>query len=602
MRNLQNKLKANLKTLRNVFLLWRYRNISSQNFIYILSVLVGFCSGIGAVTIKNSTYYIKLFLKNINAIFQDKMHFPLYYFYPFVGFILVYLIKKFIIRQEIGHGISMTLHAISRRSGIIKVSKMYASLITAPITVGFGGSVGLQGPAISTGAAIGSNIGRLFHLNQKRRMLLIGCATAGAVASMFKAPITAIIFALEVFSLDLTFGCMIPLLLACIASVLTSHFFLGSELLFSFKLQDSFQIQDTLYYVALGILTAIASVYFSKMYFYITEKFEKIQNVWMRILLGSSLICLLFYFIPPLSGEGYGLINALLHGEHLTLLANPIFKDTTNIWWIIFLLLGIVFFKAVAMTLTFSCSGVGGIFIPTLVMGSTLGNIFAKIINHLGFQISETNCTLIGMTGLMAGVLHAPLTAIFLIAEITGGYQLFTPLIIVATLSFAITKYFITHSIYTIQLAKKGQLFTHDKDQNVLMLLNIDRVIETNFIQLTPEMTLGATLKNAVAHSSRNHFPVVDGRGFLLGVLQLDHIRHLMFQQDLYEKVKVSDLMHSPSAVIHYKKDNVKTIMKKFQSTNAWSLPVVESNIYKGFISRSRLMTAYRTQLIQMSN
>ena len=522
----------------------------------------------------------------------------------FIGLVLVHLIKKYLIKQPIGHGISTTLHAISRRYGIIKPSKIYTSLLTAPITVGFGGSVGLQGPAISTGAAIGSNIGQLFHLSQKKRMLLIGCATAGAVASMFKAPIAAIVFALEVFSLDLTFGCMIPLLLACIASVITSYFFLGSELLFSFELQDNFQIKDILYYIVLGMLTGAASIYFSKIYFSITERFKKIKNSWLRLLLGGSMICLIFYFIPPLSGEGYDLIHHLLNGKHTTLLASSIFETYDHMGLIVFLLFGIVVFKAIAMTLTFSASGVGGIFIPTLVMGSTLGNIFAKIINHIGWglHISETNCTLLGMTGLMAGVLHAPLTAIFLIAEITGGYQLFVPLIIIATISFTFTKYFITHSIYTINLAKKGHLFTHNKDQNVLMLLDIDKVIETNFIQLTPDMTLGQILKNAVTKSSRNHFPVVNEKGNLLGVLKLDDIRHLMFEQELYEITKIRDLMQEPANIIHYKKDTTKTIMDKFKTSNSWSLPVVENNIYKGFISKSRLMTAYRTQLIQMSN
>jgi len=312
----------------------------------------------------------------------------------------------------------------------------------------------------------------------------------------------------------------------------------------------------------------------------------------------------MLYFIPPLYGEGYGIMNNLLKGDHIAAIGKTPFNlDLSNIWIVIGLLLGIGIFKAIAMTTTFGAGGVGGVFIPTLVMGSVLGNAFAKIINNLGldFHVSESNFTLIGMTGLMAGVLHAPLTAIFLIAEITGGYELFVPLMIVSAISFAITKYYVSHSIYTLKLAQRGELMTHDKDKNVLMVLDINKVIETNFIILKPDMKLGAILKNAVAKSSRNHFPVVNDKHEFLGVIRLDDIRHMMFDSDLYDKVTAASLMHADAGIINYDEDKMNDIMDKFKSSGAWNLPVIKSGKYYGYISKSKLLTAYRQQLINFT-
>jgi len=483
--------------------------------------------------------------------------------------------------------------------------KMYASLITAPLTVGFGGSVGLQGPAISTGAAIASNIAQFFHTSARNRTLLIGCASAGAVASMFKAPIAAVIFAVEIFSLDLAFASMIPLLLASVSAVITSYFFLGSEVLFRFEIQDKFSMHDILFYVVLGIGSAIASVYFSKMYFWITGLFDKIESSVKRLLIGGVIIGVLLFFIPPLYGEGFDLINNLLAGNHLKAIGDIPFIEVVeeNIWLVILLLFGITVFKAVAMTVTFSAGGVGGIFIPTLVMGSALGNVYAKIVNNLGWDmsISESNFTLIGMTGLMAGVLHAPLTAIFLIAEITGGYELFVPLMIVSAISFSMTRYYVSNSIYTMELAKKGELLTHDKDKNVLMMMQKGKLVERDFMVIKPDYNLGEMLNKAVTKSKRNIFPVVNDENEFLGILLLDDIRSIMFDQSLYDKIRVEELMHSAPDIIFYERDNMSVIMEKFKETGAWNLPVVKNGIYHGFISKSKLLTAYRRQLIQVT-
>lgn len=595
-------MRFRFKLVLRRFLIWRYKHISERQFILALSILVGFLAGIGTVVLKNLTHAIKSLFESY--VFKD-YQISHYFILPIIGLLLVYIIKQTWLKKHIGHGISTTLHAISKLNGIIPRYNIYAALITAPLTVGFGGSVGLQGPAVSVGSALGSNAARLFHMNAKTRMLLISCAAAGAMASMFKAPIAAIIFAIEIFSLDIAFGSLVPLLLASVSAVVTSYFFLGSDYLLRFELIDRFEIDDIGFYILLAIVTGIASVYFSKVFFAITNFFKRFESRATRLLIGGLAIGTILYLIPPLYGEGYGIMNNLLKGDHLEAIGKTPFNlDLENIWIVIGLLLGIAVFKAIAMTTTFGAGGVGGVFVPTLVMGSALGNALAKIINNLGLDVhvSESNFTLIGMTGLMAGVLHAPLTAIFLIAEITGGYELFVPLMMVAAISFTITKYYISHSIYTLKLAQRGELITHDKDKNVLMMLEIDKVIETNFIVLKPNMKLRAVLENAVAKSSRNHFPVVNDNKEFIGVVLLDDIRHMMFNADLYDTVEVESVMHADADIIIYEEDTMNTIMDKFKNSGAWNLPVIKNGKYYGYISKSKLLTAYRRQLIKFTH
>ena len=584
------------------FLIWKYKHISERNFVYFLSILVGLLAGLGTVTLKNITYFIQSLLEGK---FIKDYQTTLYFIFPIVGLFLVFIFQKYILKKQISHGITSTLFAISKRNGIIERYKIFASLIAAPITAGFGGSVGLQGPAVSTASAIGANLSQVFHMNTKTRMLLIGCAAAGAMSSMFKAPIAAIIFAVEIFSLDLAFASLIPLLLASVSAVIMSYLFQGTDVLLGFELQDKFELKDILFYVFLGLMTGVASIYFTKMYFFISHFFKRFKNPVHKFIIGGIAIGTMLYFIPPLYGEGYSLINNLLHGDHIAALGEtPFDAYTDNIWVVILLLTGVIVFKAIAMTTTFAAGGVGGIFIPTLFMGSALGNVVAKIINNvgLGFQVSESNFTLIGMTGLMAGVLHAPLTAIFLIAEITGGYELFVPLMIVTAISFVVTKYFIPNSIYTSELAKKGQLITHNKDNNVLMMMNLDTIIETNFKTISVDANLGEILKKGVAKSTRNIFPIVNDEKEFLGIILLDDIRNIMFETSLYESTKVADLMHSAPDVIDYDKDSMQKIMKKFKYSGAWNLPVIKKGKYFGFISKSKLLTVYRRKLIEVTN
>ncbi|MFD2551715.1 chloride channel protein [Bizionia sediminis] len=598
-----------LKHAIKQIMIWRYKHISQKNFVLLLSILVGLLTGVAALTLKNLTYSIQVFLKK-GIVFSENQ---LYFILPFIGLLLVYLFKKYLLKNGmtpavpsfIKRAVPSVLYAMLRQKGLLSYKLIYHPIIMAPLTVGFGGSVGLLGPAITSGSAMSSNISRWMHIDKKTRTLLIACATAGAIASMFKSPIAALVFAIEVFSLDLTFTSLLPLLMASISSVLTSYFFLGDEVLFNFSVTDKFNIRDTAFYMILGLGTAIGSIYFTKIYFAIYAFFDRFKHRFTKLLVGGFAIGVMLYFIPPLYGEGLSFTKDLYDGNHLHALGSTLFDaHLNNIWVVILLLLGFTVFKAIAMTTTFAAGGVGGVIVPTMVMGSALGNVVAKVINNVGFghQVSEANFTLVGMAGLIAGVVHAPLTAIFLIAEITGGYVLFLPLMITVAISYMITKNYMAHTIYTKELAERGDLLTQDKDHNVLTFMTIDSVIEKNFITLRPEMSLGAMLHEGVAKSNRNLFPVIDAQKHLVGIILLDDIRNIMFDQALYNSTSVETFMQIPPDYINYETDNMRRIMQKFQDTNAWNLPVIKDGKYHGFVSKSKLLTAYRRQLINITH
>ena len=601
-----------MSTYRNTyfrkFLKWRYKHISEKNFVLILSVLVGLLAGIAAVILKNLTYSVASLLKRGIISSENQLYFVL----PFLGLLLVYVSKKMLLRKDlrpsippfIKRAIPSLLYSLLRQNGMLSYKLIYHPLIMAPLTVGFGGSVGLLGPAITSGSAISSNLGRLLHVDNKTRTLLIACATAGAVGSMFKTPIAAIVLAIELFSLDLTFASLLPLLLASISSVITSYFFLGDEMLFNFTITDKFVINDAAPYILLGLGTSIGSIYFTKIYFSVYAFFDRFKTPFFKLLVGGLIIGILLYFIPPLYGEGLGFTKDLFEGNHSKALgSNPFDAFMDNIWVVIALLIGFTILKVFAMTITFAAGGVGGVIIPTMVMGSALGNVVAKIINNigLGLQVSEANFTLVGMAGLITGVIHAPLTAIFLIAEITGGYELFIPLMITVAISFLITKNSMEHTIYTRELAERGDLLTHDRDQNVLTLMKLESVIEKDFITVHPEMDLGKMLHECVSISTRNIFPVIDDGDQLVGIVLLDDIRKFMFDTSLYDTTTVENFMHNPPEHIFFERDNMKTVMQKFQDTGAWNLPVIKEGKYLGFVSKSKLLTAYRRKLINFT-
>lgn len=582
------------------FLVWRAKHISHRQFVAILSILVGFTSGMGAVILKNLTHFFQHLMEG--RLVQEYHH-AFYFVFPIIGLTLVYLVIKYVIRNKVSHGIPSTLYAISKRKGIMARYQMFGSILTAPITVGFGGSVGLEGPTVATGAAISSNIARALHLNHATRILLISCASAGALSSIFKAPIAAIVFAIEVFSLDLTLASLLPLLLASISAIITSYFFFGDDALLPFKIVDGFTIADVPFYMILGLFGGITSIYFTEVYTRIQNFFDKLGSPVQKLMLGGVVIGVLVFLVPPLYGEGFDTMNNLVQGNTDAVLENNFLNlDLNNGWVVILLLAGLVAFKIVASALTFGAGGVGGIFAPTLFMGSLMGNCVAKFINHLGIfknMVSESNFTLVGMTGLMAGVLHAPLTAIFLIAEVTGGYELFIPLMVTAAISYALARYVHPHSVYAMELARKGELITHNKDHAVLMFMEMDKVIEKNFLPVYPKMNLGDIVHKVVTQSTRNIFPVVhEKKGTLLGIILMDDIRPIMFDQTMYDKVLATDVMQTPPSIIDLDTDKMADVMKKFQDSGAWNLPVVKDGKYEGFISKSKLLTAYRRELI----
>lgn len=478
---------------------------------------------------------------------------------------------------------------------------MYASVVTSAFTVGFGGSVGLEGPTVSTGSAIGSNLGRMMHLNFRQRILMIGCATAGAIASIFNAPIAAIIFTIEIFSLDLTLASLVPLLIASVSGAVMSIFIEGNDHLFHYSSLDPFAVSHLPWYAILGVLTALVSVYFNKVYFYFDAFFTGIESKWKKLLLGGVSLGAIIWLVPPLYGEGYETINALLNGQAFSIVQQSLIMDWFDGPYVVIgLLLGLVFVKILAAVFTMGAGGVGGIFAPSLFVGSSLGFVFAYALSTWGVvQINTTNFALVGMAGLMAGVLHAPLTAIFMIAEITAGYNLFLPLMVVSAISYLVTKNLMPYSIYNMQLAKRGDLITHNKDQAILTLLKLDKVIEKDFKQISPEMNLGE-LVQVVSTSQRNLFPVLDESKKLVGVLTLDDFRGIMFEQERYENTFVSELMNLPPAVIQVN-ESMSSVMKKFQSSGAWNLPVVEKGEYRGFVSKSKLFSVYRRKLMEFS-
>ena len=590
---------AKTSSLLTRFLLWRARNIPKRQFILILSVFIGFVTGLASVTLKNTAHFIQDQIQH--GVFVDYFN-PYYFIFPLFGIMITVFIKKYLLRDKVKEPIPSTLYAISRKNGLIPSKRMYSYMLSSIFTVGFGGSAGLEGPGVGTGSAIGANIGRAVHLNYKSRLLLICCASSAAISSMFSAPIAGIIFTIEIFSLDLTFSSLIPLLLSSASGAVTSLFLEGNSHILRFHTIDSFEVHDVPFYLLLGVLTALTSVYFNNVFFWVENKFSRFTNYRYRMLIGGSLLVGLIFLVPPLYGEGYSTINYLLKGDLQSIMAGSIFADFINEPWIILsMLLGLVLLKVFATSLTISGGGAGGVFAPSLFSGATLGYVFSSSLNKISFiDIPVSNFVLVGMAGLMAGVLHAPFTAVFMIAEITGGYELMVPLMLVSAISFLVARGIKPHSIYTEQLAKRGDILTHNKDQVVLTLLQMSEVIETNFKTVKPNMSLGDLVK-VVSQSTRNIFPVVDDDNILVGVLTLDDIRHLMFDQNLYESTEVGELMSPPPDMVH-SAEGMEEVMKKFQKTGAWNLPVVENGRYKGFISKSKMFSVYRNKLLEFSD
>ena len=579
------------------FLIWRIKHISNTQFIYFLSIIVGLATGLSAVIIKNTVHLIQLLL---TFKFANEYQNYLYFAYPMAGILITILIIKYLIKHPINHGIPSVLHAISKRNGVIRRNNIYSSAITSSVTVGFGGSVGLEGPTIATGAAIGSNLGRLVHLDYKQIILLIACGCAGALSSLFNAPIAAIVFALEVIMIDLTMSSLIPLLVASATAALTSYFFLGQDVLYSVEIKDKFIFTDFPFYILLGVFGGFISLYFSKTYFYINGFFAKIKKKYLKVLIGGTILGLLIFIMPSLFGEGYNSINSCLSGDFSYLFNHSLYYSYHNSRIaMIIIFISLVFFKAIATSITFGSGGVGGIFAPTLFIGANTGFLFAFLLNYFGLNVSVNNFALVGMAALISGVIHAPLTAIFLIAELTKGYELFLPLMITSTISYATIRLFEKNSVYTKELAQRGELITHDKDKAVLSFMKVENQIESNFLTINPDASL-RDLVSLISKSTRNIYPVVDTENNFLGIVFLDHIRHIMFNQELYDITFVRDLMFNPTVVV-YPHDTMEDVAQKFQDTGNFNLPVIENGKYLGFVSRAHVFSSYRRLLKNFS-
>ncbi len=576
------------------FSIWRVKRIQQKHFVLFLSIVIGLLSGLAAVIIKNLAHYIQELVKSG---FTQSIHNYLYFIFPLVGLILTVVMIVYIIKRPVGYGIPGVLYSISKKNSIIKSFSIYASIITSALTAGFGGSAGLEGPTVSTSAALGSNLGRVLKLDYKTVTLLIGCGAVGAMSGMFNAPIAALVFALEVFMFDLTLASIIPFLMASVSAAITSRMMLGDNVLFNIEIQDKFLASDVPFYILLGVFTGLVSVYFNKMFWAIESFLGKLNNRLIKVFVGGSILGALIFFIPPLYGEGFVTIKQLFTGNYMSVVNDSLFYDfKDNILIMLVLLFALMFFKVIASALTISAGGVGGVFAPSLFVGASGGFVFAKTFNHFGWaNISESNFTLVGMAGLIAGVLHAPLTSLFLIAEITSGYDLIIPLMITATIAYLTSKYFIPHSIYNMQLAKRGELITRDKDKAVLTQMNLESQIEKDFSVVNIDSNLG-DLVQIIAQSNRNIFPVIDEGNNFQGMILLDDIRDIMFNSDLYEETNVTSLMIEPVDVISLN-DNMDEVVNKFTRTNAWNLPVIQEGKYIGFVSKSKLFTAYRNRL-----
>jgi len=586
------------ESLLNRFTRWRIAHITDRQFILILSIVTGFLAGMAAVVIKNSVHFIEQLL---TGWFSEGYSNFMYIFYPAIGILLVMIFIKFILRQSIGDGVPNVLYAISKNNGLMKAHNIFSSVISSSLTVGFGGSVGLEGPTLATGAAIGSNIGRVLGLNYRQVVSLLGFASAGAMAAIFKAPITAIVFALEVIMLDLTMAAIVPLLMASVTAALTSYFFLGQNVLYPFEISSAFDLNNVPYYIILGIITAAASLYFIRTIDFAGKQFAKIKSWVVKFMIGASILGLLVFLFPALYGEGYSSINAALQGNFNYIFDRSLFFGFKgNVLATLLLLLIISLMKVVATSATFGSGGIGGIFAPTLFTGGHLGLLFALTVNHFNLgNIPVSNFALVGMAGMISGVIHGPLTAIFLIAEITGGYGLIMPLMIVATISYALVKIIEPDSVYTIQLSKRIDIITHHKDKAVLSLLKIDSLIETNFKTVNPDATLGDLVK-VIENSTRNIFPVVDKENNFLGLIFLDRVRHIMFQPELYKKVYVRNLMFMPTTIVQIK-DKMEDVAHKFQHSGKFNLVVLENGKYRGFVSRANVFSKYRELLREFS-
>lgn len=578
---------------------WQIDHIGQRNFVIVLSFIVGLCSGLAGVLLKHTIGFVKGFVVDSFAGYNYNL---LLLASPAIGILITLLFVKYVVRDNLGHGITKILHAISQNNSSLRRHHCYSSIVSSSFTIGFGGSVGAEAPIALTGASLGSNVGKLFRMDYKTITLLTACGAAGGIAGVFKAPIAGMIFTLEILMLNLTLASIIPLLVSAITATSVTYYFLGRDVEFSFAADVPFMMSNIPYYIGLGIFAGLVSLMFTRGLWFCEKRMGNVKNIYMRWFAGSVILGTLIFLFPPLYGEGYHTILSLLHDHPSEVLRNSPFALIPIDADVLLLLFagGVLIFKTFATASTTGAGGVGGTFAPSLFLGGVAGFFFSKLNNMIGFHdVPTVNFTLVGMAGVMAGVMHAPLTSIFLIAEITNGYQLLVPLMIVATVSYLTINLFETNSIYTKPLADKGELLTHERDKAVLTLMHLDRVIETDFTTVKSNATLGQ-LVQVISQSQRNLFPVLNDRDELIGVVLLNDIRTIMFNKDLYNKTLVREIMIIPPAFVR-NDEPMESVMNKFESTGAWNLPVVDNRKYVGFVSKSKIFSVYRRVLMHVA-
>ncbi len=576
------------------------KRLSERQMLAVLAVITGTLAGLGTYLFELMLYGIKYLLTDWFDV--DTSH-VLFFVYPAIGIILASLFVKYIVKDNISEGVTRVLYAMSRRGSHIAGHNCWTSLVGGATTIGFGGSVGPEAPIVLTGAALGSNVGKLAHLNYRNITLLLCCGAGAAVASIFKAPITGVVFVFEILMLDITSSSIIPLLISSITATTIALTLRGFDPIIAVTLTpaDAFQIKQIPLFIALGVMCGLMSYYFSTTNARVGKFIRGIKSQYKRWLIGGVVLGLLIFIFPPLYGEGYESFTALMHGKTDTIFENSLFYDFRNIGWVILLyVLAVMFFKVVAMATTNTAGGVGGTFAPSLFVGAFTGAalaIFCKLV--FGWEISIASFTLVGMAGVMSGVMKAPLTSIFLIAELSNGYGLFIPLMIVASIAFAVDYYLDPDSIYTKNLRQKGELLTHDKDQSVFVFLKLGELMETDFIRIKERYTLGDVVQ-LIATAHRNIFPVIDNFGHLLGVVQLDDLREDMFKREKWGESIMRYMIQPPDKILEH--EQIQSVLPRFDQNNTWMLPVVDKeNRYKGFISKSRILNAYREQLVKIS-
>ena len=587
-----------IKEIYNQFFLWRDSHIKERHFLLFVCFLVGILTALAAWLLKTAIHFFQVFLTENFS--HANMNFS-YLLFPIVGILLAGLYVKYIVKDDISHGVTKILFSISQRKSRIKQHNMHSSLVASSITIGFGGSVGAEAPIVLTGSAIGSNLGRFFKLEQHSLMILVGCGAAGAIAGIFKAPIAGILFVIEVLLLDLTMSSILPLLVTAVTATTVSYLLTGMGAMFAYSQVEPFMLNRIPYVILLGILCGFISLYVIRAMSWCEGIFHKLSH-WKKFLLGGTLLSILIFLFPPLFGEGYNTINTLLAGgdSFRSLTNESFFYNMESRWTIVVFLVLVILFKVFATSATNGGGGTGGVFAPTLFLGCIAGFIYSYALNEMGYTtyLPQENFALMGMAGVMAGVMHAPLTGTFLIAELTGGYDLFLPLMIVSLVSYGTILVFEKHSIYAMRLAKRGELITHHKDKAVLTFLKIEDLLEKDIPTVRPTMSLGEMVK-VISSSNRNIFPVVNNDGVLLGLVMMNDIRNIMFRPELYDRFTVQKFMVGAPAKIEIS-SSMEEVMATFENTKAWNLPVIDDKgVYKGILSQSSVFNSYREVLVE---